>query len=73
MAIKHTIKKNASYYLTLTVVEWADVFTRKNHKDARIESLRFCIANKGLNIYSYCLMANISFFIAKKKLPYWEH
>jgi REP element-mobilizing transposase RayT len=58
MGIKHTIKKNASYYLTLTVVEWTDVFTRKNHKDAIIESLRYCIANKGLNIYSYCLMTN---------------
>lgn len=56
--IKHTIKKNASYFLTLTVVGWVDVFTRKNHKDAIIESLRYCIQHKGLNVYAYCLMTN---------------
>lgn len=31
--VKHTIKKNFSYYLTMTVVNWVDVFTRKNHKN----------------------------------------
>ena len=55
---KHTIKKNASYYLTLTVVDWVDVFTRVNHKDAIINSLKFCIKNKGLNVYAFCLMTN---------------
>ncbi len=55
MGVKQTIKKNSSYFLTLTVVGWIDVFTRKNHKDAIIESLRYCISNKGLNVYSYCL------------------
>ncbi|MCH2231126.1 MAG: transposase [Crocinitomicaceae bacterium] len=55
---KHTIKKDASYYLTLTVVDWVDVFTRANHKDAIISSLKFCIKNKGLNVYAFCLMTN---------------
>lgn len=55
---KQTIKTNGSYYLTLTVVGWIDVFTRRNHKDAIIESLRYCIQNKGLSVYSYCLMSN---------------
>lgn len=58
MGVKQTIKKNGSYFLTLTVVGWIDVFTRKNHKDAIIDSLRYCIENKGLNVYSYCLMSN---------------
>ena len=56
--IKHTIKTNGSYFLTLTVVDWADVFTRKNHKQAIIDSLRYCIKHKGLNVYAYCLMTN---------------
>ena len=56
--VKHTIKKNASYYLTLTVVNWVDVFTRKNHKKAVVDSLRYCIKNKGLNVYAWCLMSN---------------
>ncbi|MEZ4924398.1 MAG: transposase [Crocinitomicaceae bacterium] len=52
------MKNNSSYFLTLTVVDWIDVFTRKNHKDALIESLRYCIKHKGLNVYAYCLMTN---------------
>ena len=56
--VKHNIKKNSSYYVTLTVVGWIDVFTRNNHKEALIDSLRYCIKNKGLNVYAYCLMSN---------------
>lgn len=44
--------------MTLTVVDWIDVFTRKNHKKAIIDSLEYCIQNKGLNVYAYCLMTN---------------
>jgi REP element-mobilizing transposase RayT len=68
--VKHTIKKNSSYFITLTVVGWIDVFTRKNHKDAIIESLRYCIANKGLNIYSFCLMSNHLHLIANCNEPF---
>jgi REP element-mobilizing transposase RayT len=56
--VKHTIKKNASYYLTLTVVNWVDVFTRDNHRMVIVDSLRYCIRNKGLNVYAWCLMSN---------------
>ncbi len=56
--VKHTIKRNSSYFLTMTVIGWIDVFTRKNHKDAIIEGLRYCIQNKGLNVYAFCLMSN---------------
>ena len=68
--IKHTIKTNGSYYMTLTVVDWADVFTRKNHKQAIIESLRYCMAHKGLNLYAYCLMTNHLHLIANCDEPY---
>jgi REP element-mobilizing transposase RayT len=68
--VKHTIKKNSRYFLTLTVVEWIDVFTRKNHKDAIVDSLRYCIENKGLNIYSFCLMSNHLHLIANCNEPF---
>ncbi|MFT5599939.1 MAG: hypothetical protein ACI9N1_000170 [Flavobacteriales bacterium] len=35
---KQNIKSDKAYYLTLTVVDWVDVFTRQNHRDALIES-----------------------------------
>lgn len=56
--VKQNIKKNTSYFLTMTVEGWVDVFTRKKHKDGIIESLRYCIKEKGLNVYAYCLMTN---------------
>jgi REP element-mobilizing transposase RayT len=56
--VKHTIKKDSSYFLTLTIVNWADVFTRPVYKDVIIDALKYCIANKGLNIYAYVIMTN---------------
>ncbi|MFT4662082.1 MAG: putative transposase [Patiriisocius sp.] len=32
--------------ITMTVVDWIDVFIRHNHKDAVVESLKYCIENK---------------------------
>ena len=37
---KQNIKTDKAYFLTLTIVNWIDVFTRKNHRDAIIESLK---------------------------------
>lgn len=68
--VKHTIKKNSSYFLTLTVVGWIDVFTRKNHRDAIIDSLRYCVENKGLNVYSYCLMSNHLHMVVNANEPF---
>ncbi|WP_051568708.1 REP-associated tyrosine transposase [Crocinitomix catalasitica] len=56
--LKHTIKKEASYFLTLTIVGWADVFTRPIYKDTVIDSLKYCMENKGLNIFAYVIMTN---------------
>jgi REP element-mobilizing transposase RayT len=68
--VKHTIKEDKSYYLTLTVVGWADVFTRLNHKKTIIDSLKYCQQNKGLNIYAYCLMTNHLHMIANTNDPF---
>lgn len=56
--IKHTIKKEAAYYMTMTVVGWVDVFTRPSYKDAIIDSLKHCINKKGLNVFAYVIMTN---------------
>ncbi len=57
--IKHTIKKDeATYFLTSTIVEWADIFTRECYQEIIINTLRFYIKNKGLNVYAYCIMSN---------------
>jgi len=46
----------ALYFVTLTTVGWVDLFTRKEYKDIIIESLKYCICNKGLELYAYVIM-----------------
>ena len=54
--LHYSIRGDKSYFLTMTVVDWIDVFTRKNHKLTIVESLEYCQKHKGLNIYAWCLM-----------------
>ena len=35
------------HFITASVVDWVDVFTRKTYKDVVIESLAYCIKEKG--------------------------
>lgn len=44
---KQNIKNDKAYFLTLTVVNWIDVFTRKNHRDAIIHLLNTVKKKKG--------------------------
>ena len=57
MSDKYKIRdKDRAYFVTLTVVGWIDLFTRVNHKQLLIESLKYCQENKGLTIFAYCIM-----------------
>lgn len=47
-----------TYYLTMTVVDWMDVFTRPVYKDIILDSLHFCQEKKGLINYGWVLMTN---------------
>jgi REP element-mobilizing transposase RayT len=57
--------QNAVYFLTFTVVEWVDVFTRNSYKMAIVDSLNYCVENKGLTIYAWCLMSNHLHIVAR--------
>jgi len=64
MGIKNKISPGYTYFLTLTVVEWIDIFTRASYRHIMIDSLNYCIKNKGLKVYSWCLMSNHLHLIA---------
>ena len=49
--------QQAGYFITMTVVYWIDVFNRRDYKDVIVESLNYCIANKGLNLYAWVIMS----------------
>ena len=59
--------QNDLYFLTFTVVFWMDVFTRKEYKHIIVESLNYCIKEKGLNIFCWCLMSNHLHLIASAR------
>jgi putative transposase len=56
------MSRNAStdelYFVTLTVTDWIDVFTRRLYNDFIIENLAWCQQYKKLNIYAYVIMTN---------------
>lgn len=52
------VNQNSLHFITFTVVGWIDVFTRKTYKDIIIESLKYCIQEKGLHLYGYVIMSN---------------
>ncbi|HEY4326727.1 MAG TPA: transposase [Mucilaginibacter sp.] len=56
------MQRNAStdelYFVTLTVVDWIDVFTRRYYNDFIIENLAWCQQNANLNIYACVIMIN---------------
>lgn len=46
------------HYVTFTVVDWVDIFTRKIYKDIVIENLTYCTKVKGLVVFGYVIMSN---------------
>ena len=47
-----------AHFITATVVDWVDVFTRPIYRDCIIDSLEYCIKNKGMIVYGYVIMSN---------------
>jgi len=53
MSDKYKIyEADKAYFITMTVVGWIDLFTRKNHKLVIVNSLKYCQKEKGLAIYA---------------------
>jgi REP element-mobilizing transposase RayT len=62
--------QNAAYFLTFTVTDWVDVFTRLNYRTIIVESLEYCMKNKGLKLYAWCLMTNHIHLICRVEEPF---
>ena len=58
MALRNPISEGYMYFLTLTVVDWVDVFTRPTYKQDIVDSLAYCQTQKGLELYAWVLMTN---------------
>lgn len=59
-----TLPPDTVYFITITVIDWVDVFTREEYKSIIAESLDYCRRKKGLQIYAWVLMTNHIHLIA---------
>ena len=49
---------NELFFITMTIVNWIDLFTRQIYFDFIIDNLSYCQKNKGLEVYEYVIMTN---------------
>ena len=50
--------QGGTHFLAFQVIDWMDVFTRKQYKDIFIEALPHCQNEKELRVYAYVIMSN---------------
>ncbi|MCB0580192.1 MAG: transposase [Phaeodactylibacter sp.] len=53
-----TTEKGELYFVTLTVVDWIDVFTRREYFELIIENIQHCQKHRALELYAYVIMTN---------------
>ena len=58
------------YFVTMTVVDWIDVFSRSVYKDIMVESLTYAQHKKGLIIHAWVIMSNHIHLIVSAKEDY---
>ena len=46
------------YFVSITVSNWVDVFTRNEYKNILVDNLKYSQENKGLEIFAWCIMTN---------------
>jgi len=51
-------KPEAAYFISFATVNWVDVFTREIYFQILIESIKYCRENKGMELFTYCIMPN---------------
>ncbi|MBL0048711.1 MAG: transposase [Bacteroidetes bacterium] len=62
--------QNSIHFLTLTIVDWIDLFSRKEYSYIVIDSLNYCCKEKGLIVFSYVIMTNHIHLICKVNEPH---
>jgi len=46
------------YFITFATVQRVDVFSRSCYVETVLDSLRFCIKEKGLKVHAWCIISN---------------
>ena len=56
------------YFVSFATVSWIDVFVRQIYFQIVIESIKYCIGNKWLEVYAWCIMpSQVHLIISSEK------
>lgn len=59
MARKYAIRDSAQlYFVSFATINWVDVFIRRQYCDIVVDILRYCVENKDLELYAWCIMSS---------------
>ena len=61
------LNKEGLYFVSFATINWIDVFVRDHYSWEIVESLRYCITNKGMEIYCWCIMPSHVHLIFRAK------
>ena len=61
--------QHQSYYITCTIINWIDLFTRPFYQQIIVDSLNYCSINKGLKLNGWVLMSNHLHFAGRCEEP----
>ncbi len=50
------LSKEGMYFISFAVINWIDIFIRQQYFELICDSLEYCIKNKGMVVYAYCIM-----------------
>lgn len=62
--------QHSTHFLTFTVVEWTDIFTRPVYKHIITDSLNYCVGRKGLEVFAWVLMTNHMHLVCRVNPPF---
>jgi REP element-mobilizing transposase RayT len=46
------------YFVTFAIVYWIDLFIREEYKNIVLDSWKYCIQHKGMQLYGWCIMTS---------------
>jgi len=61
------LNKEGLYFVSFATVNWVDVFVRPQYCDIVVDSLNYCKANLGMEIYCWCIMPSHIHLIFRAK------
>lgn len=62
--------QHGTHFLTFTVVDWTDLFTRPVYKHLITDALNYCRINKGLELFAWVLMTNHLHLLCRTHPPF---